>query len=71
MVCPKCAYGKTRVAQTEIRGAVTVRLRYCKRCRFSFSSTERPNFTLFTKEEIEEYEKYIAEELAQSQDEPE
>jgi transcriptional regulator NrdR family protein len=67
MVCPKCAHDHTRVAQTDKRGALTVRLRYCPKCRFSFSSTERPSFTLFTQEEIEEYERYVAEELAQSQ----
>lgn len=71
MLCPKCACPKTRVAQTDKRGALTIRLRYCPKCRFSFSSTERPNFTLFSKEEIEEYERYVAEELAQSQDEQE
>ncbi len=71
MVCPKCANPTTRVANTQKRGAVTIRLRLCSKCRFSFDTTERPNFTLFTQEEIEEYEKYIAEELTQSKEQPE
>ena len=71
MVCPKCANPKTCVPKTEKRGAVTWRLRFCPNCKFSFSSTERPNFTLFTQEEIDEYEEYIAQELAESQNQPE
>ncbi len=68
MICPKCAAAKTRVGHTEVRGAVTIRLRYCTVCRFSFNSIERPNFTPFTAKEIEEYEKYVTKELTKSQE---
>ena len=67
MMCPKCANARTCVPKTEKIGGVVRRLRFCDRCGFSFTTTERPSFTLFTKEEKEEYEEYIAGELAQSQ----
>jgi len=67
MVCPKCANDKTKVPDTKKKGAVTWRLRYCPHCHFSFTTTERPNLTLFTQEEKDEYEEYIAQELTQSQ----
>ncbi len=67
MMCPKCANEKTIVPKTEKIGGVVRRLRFCSRCGFSFTTTERPSFTLFTQKEKEEYEEYIAGELAQVQ----
>lgn len=70
MICPRCANPSTRVPYTDKSGAVVRRLRMCPKCGFSFNTTERPSFTLFTEEEIKEYEEYIAKELVESQKDP-
>ena len=67
MLCPKCGYDDLKVLNTKRGAAVDSRVRLCKRCHFIFRTQERPMLVEFTKEEVEEYERFIAQESAKEQ----
>lgn len=68
MNCLKCASITLRTISTIQDGAVTKRVKMCRKCSFIFHTIETPCFKDYpTKEEVNEYEAYIDEELNKSQ----
>lgn len=49
MLCPKCAYNKTRVIGT-VKGQTNERFRKCDRCGYTFQTVEAIRFDDYWKE---------------------
>ena len=68
MVCPNCGGTRLQAIHTVNSGPIVKRVRRCRDCFVNTNTIEIPVFkNILSKEDIEEYEKYIHEELAQSE----
>jgi len=67
MICPKCGSDDLRVLKTDKGAAIDIRVRSCRRCHFVFRTQEKPVLVEFSKEEVKEYERFVAQEATKEQ----